>query len=282
MVPKLTAEQIGLLEDPLNEYPVSSVGGATDDPIDIGADIRPPYAIRQGLRLRNQALKEFFKAWFANLSGDAPRTHLAKAREAISSASYWLEGTEAFTQTHFDIHQIGRFTRINAPALCEISRGEHGFELTCPLAIAHKRFGFSAGMIVSHRSCSLCGEDPSECPHLGNHLYRIRGGKVGSPTGRCRVCGDRECEHKPGTNYITTPVVVVEKVERLDEVSIVDRPTHPDARLASIPIGSQGLLEHFGFSSGNPSITVRCDRCIQVCRGLTYLSGGVVDRSTES
>ena len=132
------------------------------------------------------------------------------------------------------------------------------------VAIAHKRLGYSIGF-TGQRFCSACGQDLSECEHVPGQFYDVEGGQ--DDAGRCRVCLGQDCEvHVKGETYrarahseIRSPSIV--------EVSLVDKPKQPDARLTAVPIDSRGLQDYLGpeFKFG---MRVSCDQCLEPCPGV--------------
>jgi hypothetical protein len=57
----------------------------------------------------------------------------------------------------------------------------------------------------------------------------------------------------------------------IEEISFVDRPAQPEARLVAMPLSVEGLQELLGpeFVPGMP---VSCDQCLLDCPGFTRLS----------
>ncbi len=108
---------------------------------------------------------------------------------------------------------------------------EHGtqYAQTCPVALGHNRIGLSVGGRAAKRLCSLCGFDVSECEHLPGIAYLVPGGA--DALGWCRVCSRPECEnHVPTETYRASLVSIIQEID-LDEVSIVTKPAHPEARI---------------------------------------------------
>jgi hypothetical protein len=265
------SELLGLLPRDLVEHPVSNVSVASDEVVDAGGDPRPPPIVREGLRRRLRARRKFGDA-IRMTETDAEAAHRS-IREALShaaNASYYLEGTEAFQAVHADLHQMGRYARERFPEGCQLEWLGDRYEHRCPVALAHKRMGFSPGMVIRRRICSLCSADVSECPHFPDHWYRVRGGPEASPTARCRVCASEMCDHDPDITYMANPIRIVEEIERVDEVSLVRSPRQPLARLLGIPVDTEALRERIG-PDFIPGVRVDCSRCLQACPGFTYL-----------
>lgn len=255
--------------DPLDEFPLSAEAVGPGEVVDAGPDPRPRYHVREGRRRRVRYRQLFGRA----LRAVDPLAAEELVREALSlaaSASYWLEGTDDFANVHREIHEMGRFAREHHPRGCRLTHGERGYEQRCPVAISHKRFGFSPGMVVRRFTCSLCGDDVADCSHCHNRLYRVRGGPADSPTGRCRVCSRDECDHSPERTYLATMSSVAGEIVEMTEVSLVARPVQPDARLTAIPVSTPNLRATLGagFVIGT---RVDCNRCLEPCPGFDYL-----------
>lgn len=257
--------------DPLAEFPRSDVMVQPDEVIDAGPDPRPPFNVREGLRRRARYRRAYGRAVLLR-TVDPPESDRL-VREALSiaaSASYWLEGTEHFVRVHHDIHEMGRFAREHHPSGCRLHLGDEQYEHRCPVALSHKRFGFSPGLVIRRFACSLCGEDVADCPHRPGRLYRVRGGAAASRTGRCRVCNRADCDHSEVHSYLTTMSVTPDGPIEMQELSLVARPVQPDARLTSIPVPFDELQLQLGpgFDRG---MRVDCNRCLEGCSGFDYL-----------
>lgn len=53
----------------------------------------------------------------------------------------------------------------------------------------------------------------------------------------------------------------------IDEVSVVSKPAHPEARFSAIDIPISDLVEKLG-DAFTPGVEVSCDRCLLPCPGL--------------
>jgi hypothetical protein len=200
------------------------------------------------------------------------RLEIRAALSVAASSTYWLEGTEFLTNAHFVLHSIGKYALDEFAEDCHLEWTRSRYEHTCPVAVAHKRFGFSPGMIVEEITCSLCGQDAAECAHLSDHIYRVRGSQKYSPDGNCPVCLQEECNHHSDVTYLVSPVLRISKITHVEEISIVATPVQPEARLRSVPVETEALKRHLGpkFELG---MKVTCSECAQTCQGFTYLSG---------
>jgi hypothetical protein len=188
-----------------------------------------------------------------------------QARSAIDASArafWWAEDSEFEEAQHTKMHEIGRWTRQNIG--CHLDFDGERYRQTCPIAIAHKRLGFSVGFI-GPRACSICGGDLSECSHVRGRAYWVRGGRHDGVD--CPVCLRPECQHRGDRLYRVGVVSIVSNVDELREVSMVVRPASPEARLLEIPIETAALQEKFGprFSVGTE---VSCDLCLGGCWGF--------------
>ena len=103
--------------------------------------------------------------------------------------------------------------------------------------------GFSIGFIARKVECSICGQDPALCDHVTGRVYN---GQYCA-----RVITDAD----------------------LFDVSFVDRPANPDARVLAISIKIKELREMLG-PEFHPGMPVSCDRCLTPCTGLSWPYGG--------
>jgi hypothetical protein len=147
----------------------------------------------------------------------------------------WLEDTEHFEQAHRALDQAGHFIRRSFG--CTLAFKDREYRQDCPVALAHNRIGMSIGAIVKKASCSICRRDPHDCSHITGRTYD---GK------RC--------------------VRVIEEAELL-EVSLVDRPSMPDARILSMTIPNSQLQKVLG-PKFRPGVPLSCDRCLSPCGGV--------------
>jgi hypothetical protein len=187
------------------------------------------------------------------------------------SAFNWLEDTHFEEDVHAELHKMGRSVRERFPEGCGLIWVGNRYEHRCPVALCHTRFGFSVGMIVSERRCSICGDDPSECSHRENVLYEVPGGP--GPGGSCPVCLKDSCEHSSHQTYPVRRFVHIDKIEAINEVSIVSRPRSPDARLLGIPVDRDVLEEALGQEFQYGQDTVQCSQCLLECQGFSRLPG---------
>ncbi len=220
---------------------------------------------QRGLELQTEASRAMARSY------SCPRDESEDlARRALSlrtSAFNWLEDTKYEEKAHKKLHQFGRPTRKRFPKGCAFVWNGSGYEQRCPVAIAHKRFGFSPSMILGKRICSVCAEDASECPHLRTEKYAVRGGR--NATGYCPVCMSKDdCDHSPSTTYWVRPTGIVTTIERVDEISIVAKPVDPDARLLALPVNKDDVIRSLGSTFAYGHDTVACSRCLLPCSGF--------------
>ena len=134
-----------------------------------------------------------------------------------------------------ELDQAGRFIRQNFG--CRLAFQGGTYRQDCPVALAHNRIGMSIGAIVNKASCSICRRDPHDCSHITGRIY---------DGNRC--------------------VRIIEEAELL-EVSLVDRPSMPDARIMSITILDSELKEQLG-PNFQPGVPLSCNRCLSDCEGV--------------
>ncbi len=209
---------------------------------------------------------------FAQLSAE----QLARrALDAAARAFWWAEGTDQEERQHQLLHKLGRWTRREFG--CSLTFENGTYTQRCPVAIAHKRVGLSPGFIAD-RECSICGEDLSECPHRKNRTYWVRGGPQ---YGRaCPVCLRPQCQHHSDRLYRAEVVSIIRHVRELREVSFVDRPAQPEARLTALPVETANLARALG-PNFHVGVRVSCDLCLDACPGFdTYRPQG--DSATDA
>jgi hypothetical protein len=83
----------------------------------------------------------------------------------------------------------------------------------------------------------------------------------------CRVCLSRDaCDHLP-TEFYRVPVVAIVTDLVVDEISLVDKPAHPAARVLKTSIDISQLRDALG-PTWTPGMPVNCDFCLSDCSGL--------------
>lgn len=169
----------------------------------------------------------------------------AEAAEAIESAvrtlraaMNWLEDTDQFEVAHQRLDAAGALRREYFADQCLLHYDDNGYAQKCPVALAHNRVGMSIGYVVRAAECSVCGIDPEDCAHVAGREY------------------EGELCYR-----------IIKEVDLL-EVSLVERPEQPDARIESISVSNSEIRERLGsaFKHGMP---VSCDRCLTSCTGVS-------------
>ncbi len=190
---------------------------------------------------------------------EVARQSLKEMRSALNWAEFWPHEEQA----HDELDESGRWVRSTFG--CHLTREGTIYSQACPVALGHNRVGFSVGG-VANRICSLCVEDLSECPHMRGRAYLVPGGS--GDLGWCRVCGAAEaCEHESTQLYRASVVARIHDMN-LDEVSLVTRPAHPDARIETMSVSHEDLAEAIGADDFSPGVDVVCSRCLLPCEGL--------------
>ncbi len=187
----------------------------------------------------------------------------AGALALYRSSLNWAEDTDQEDDAHRALDEAGRFVR--EAFGCYLEHDGPNYRRTCPVDLGHNRLGLSIGGAAS-RTCSLCGEDLSECEHLPGTAYLVPGGT--DELGWCRVCSEEECfEHSPDQLYRTRVITIIQEVGFVDEVSLVNKPAQPDARILSISLSAADLQATLG-EDFEPGMEVSCDKCLSPCGGL--------------
>jgi hypothetical protein len=215
--------------------------------------------LAEALSLRDQA-----KALLAT-DHDAAEKCARASLDRVVRAFWWSEELPEEEPIHELMHDLGRWVRQTFG--CTIIPKDGAYMETCPVSIAHRRMGMSIGF-TAQRLCSLCGEDISECLHMPGTAYLVPGG-IG-PSGCCPVCLSETCtEHDSAHTYRVSPVAMIMDMD-LQEISLVPRPSQPEARLTAISMSSDDLREYLGpgFVVGMP---LSCNKCLSGCWGFTTL-----------
>jgi hypothetical protein len=248
---------------PINSPGAPAEGSEAGDARDVGRQ----RMVRNVMRYRAAAVRHFKAA--QKLADQNPSAAEQEARGAIVEivrAFWWAEDSELEEAQHTLMHEIGRWTRQRFG--CSIHFDGRRYEQRCQIDIAHKRLGFSPGYTAT-AICSICGEDVSECPHLSDKEYWVRGG-VGT-SGHCPVCmAEAECRHRADRLYRVTLTRIITKMD-VREISLVSRPAGVTTRLLGIPVDNADLIKAFGpdFEVGMP---VSCDKCLNGCWGFDELN----------
>jgi hypothetical protein len=143
----------------------------------------------------------------------------AKAKQEgvpIISPGAPAEGSEAGDAGdvgHQHMVEIGLWTRQRFG--CSLHFDGKRYERRRAIDIAHKRFGFSVAYTAT-AICSIRGEDVSECPHLPDREYWVRGGAGAS--GHCPVCmAEADCQHRADRLHRVTLTKIITKMDVRDQ-----------------------------------------------------------------
>jgi hypothetical protein len=154
----------------------------------------------------------------------------------LASSLNWLEDTEEFGEAHRLLDLAGAHVRRTFG--CNLHWTGSGYEQRCPVAIAHKRIGFSPEIALDGFDCTICGANAEECRHIAGRVYDgVR-------------CGRRA----------RGPI-------RLLGAAMVTRPEQPDARMQAIPFPIEDLRSALP-RQWQPGMPVSCDRCLLPCEGV--------------
>ena len=104
--------------------------------------------------------------------------------------------------------------------------------------LAHKRIGFSPEHLVRRYECSICNQNPVDCPHISGREY-----------------DDDVCVYKP------------KGFEPIGGIALVSRPAQPDARITVEPM-TGGKLRPFLPADWKPGTPVSFNRCLHECAGV--------------
>jgi hypothetical protein len=188
-------------------------------------------------------------------------TDARKALEFFARSLDWAEDTDEEEEAHRLMDEAGGWVRRTFG--CLLWRSGTEYRQRCPVALAHNRIGMSVGG-TAVRVCSLCGEDFSECEHMPGTAYMVPGGDSG--LGWCRVCLQESCDHKPTQQYRVSVIAIIKHMD-VQEISLVPKPAHPEARVLEMGILVSDLQQVLG-DDFIPGSEVSCDRCLRPCDGL--------------
>lgn len=208
--------------------------------------------------LRQKAQRAYGQSiLYANIDNQAAEQAAIKSLDLVTRAFWNAEDSELEEPLHDEMHRYGEHKRRSFGCFLAYEGGN--YHQRCPIAIAHKRFGMSVGFTVKSRVCSICGDELADCEHLLDELYEVPGG-IG-PAGVCPVCTNSECnDHSPDRLY-KVGVVGVVKEAQLHEISIVRKPSQPEARATSLPVDTRDFKEALGVGF-TPGMAVTCDKCL--------------------
>lgn len=222
--------------------------------------------IRQMVQERRDEARRLHAAARRKLRGARPdRTRseglARRALERYARSLDWSEDSDMEDEAHRLLDRAGKWVRLTFG--CHLAWDGTGYRQECPVSLAHNRIGLSVGG-PARRKCSLCGQDVSECEHLPGFAYVVPGGT--EELGWCRICLAKACVHTPEDVERVSMISIIYDMD-LEEVSIVAKPAHPEARLTSISVSTEELGAALG-EAFVPGAKVSCDRCVGACAGL--------------
>lgn len=185
------------------------------------------------------------------------------ARSALTNAvaAYnYLEDDPLGESAHQHAHAVAEL--VHDTVGCAIQYEDGKYWDVCPLSLMHHRWGFSIGM-TSRRTCSICGEDIEDCPHLLGRSYPLI--VMLDEHGRCNACGYTDCAHEPGKETLAYPRPVISDV-KMHETSLVRRPRDPLARLTRVEYPADVLFRNLGRVPAGEALI--CHRCVGPCSGF--------------
>ncbi len=183
---------------------------------------------------------------------------------AVTAFNY-LEDLELAQAAHQHAHTVGEFVvRLFG---CQAEYREGRFWDVCPLSLMHMRIGLSPGF-TGPRLCAVCRQDlsdPAACPHVPGIAVTV---EVEEQEGLCSACSRAwPCtEHLPGARVQVMPHGVIPDVD-LHEISYVDRPREPRARISAVELPDALLRAELGRLPAKDEPLV-CHRCQQPCQGM--------------
>ena len=188
------------------------------------------------------------------------------ARDALSSAVRAFNLLGDFPEAddaHRLIHELGMF--VSRHFGCEIVLEDGLWRWSCPVIIAHLRFGQSAGF-TAKRICSICREGimSERCPHMPNQHYKVAVEDVA----HC-PCGSEDCtKHQTGAVIDVRPTAIIDEAD-LEEISWVARPRDPLARIQTVSYTTEQISSLMGGVEIPPNVhVIECFHCRQTCTGL--------------
>lgn len=192
--------------------------------------------------------------------------HIRQSELAAVAALNFLEDHELADTAHAAIHRAS-FVRGGLLG-CIVTVRDDELWTGCSMQIHQLRFGASVGM-VSDFACSICGEPMEDCDHLADHMYP----KVASRNkdAKCNICYAEECGHREGETYEARAHGIALNIKS-GEISIVDRPRYPMARITELEL-------ELGDVSGHPDLLkaardgeLHCQVCLGPCEGFIKFS----------
>lgn len=192
--------------------------------------------------LMRRAQKAYGRVLLRRLSQDHDDSDLAHLKNAAGSFRAIMDSMEQgklFDDAHEMLDRVGESIREYFPDYCLFAFEDGQYLRTCDVDLAHLRVGMSPGFLIRKSECSICRSDPRDCVHVRNEYYD------GS---RCYR--------------------IIKELDLL-EISYVERPAQPEARITRIAVMDESIRTSLG-DKFKPGMPIRCDKCLRPCRGLTY------------
>jgi len=234
---------------------------------------------RQAMEQRSRTWEQAQHALRVEAS-DQTRLELERRiREALDTAVTafnFLEDEELGRAAHQHAHTVGE--TVSRLFGCQAEYRESHFWDVCSLSLMHLRIGLSPGFTGS-RLCSVCRQDlsdPAACPHVPGIAVAV---EVEERDGLCSACASRwPCtKHLPETRVTVVPHAVIPEVD-LHEISYVDRPRDPRARITAVELPHALLRAQLGRLPTKEE-PLLCHRCQQPCQGM-LTSADLLHRSS--
>lgn len=233
-----------------------------------------------GKRLDVQAGKaEEWRAFVATLDVETVRAlapHLRLSESAAVAALNFLEDHQLVDTAHAAVHRAA-FVRGGILG-CPVTMHDDEVWTDCSMQIHQLRVGASVGM-VSDFACSICGEPVEDCEHLADRKYPKVASK--SADGRCTICDAEACDHAVGESYLARAHGIALNIKS-GEVSIVDRPRYPMARITDHEMDFGDLATRPGVLKAIQDGDLHCQECLGPCEGFIEFGGWDPKRSEIS
>jgi hypothetical protein len=202
------------------------------------AEDEEDWILTEGMARRRHAQEQLAAVELLLLQGhDAEAEATARSSLAgLASSLNWLEDTDEFSEAHLLLDLAGEYVRRTFG--CSLHWTGSRYEQRCPVAIAHKRIGFSPEIALAGFNCTICDADAETCEHIAGRVYD------GERCGR-RARGPM----------------------RILAAAMVSRPEQPDARMSAIPLSISDLRAAMP-PEWQPGMPLSCDRCLLPCDGV--------------
>jgi hypothetical protein len=197
--------------------------------------------------------------WFQDITFDYPRDTLLRKLPGVKGKTLLCVG-DVFDRAHLAAHRAAEL--VGGLFGCLLVYDDEGWMDECPVQLMHVPLANSPGMVVRY-ACNICGKEPGDCPHsLGTRYEAI----VSRVDDSCSVCGREECHHGAGESIIVAARVMVREMV-MREVSLVERPRDPLARLKSRSMNNAELIDVLGRIPDRGE-RIWCHGCMFPCGGF--------------